>query len=150
MHKPAKWRLRIAASEGAEQMKSSLTSGIVLLGLLVISGLPASAQSWANNNQQLMFEDGNFHHFAVDNPRIAQDLMRDPNLANDPRYLATHPQLTNFMKQYPNAGATLRANPQAFLHQDARRTTGGNYPGGHYAPYPTEHHHHHHDDHWHY
>jgi hypothetical protein len=121
-------------------MRSAVTVCIVLFALLVIPVLPASAQLWANN-QQMMFEDGNFNHFAAANPQIAQDLMRNPNLVNDPRYLATHPQLVSFMKKYPHAAASLRANPQAFLRHDFRSTTGSNSNS-----YSSWHQHHH----WHY
>lgn len=134
-------------------MRSNLTACMALFGLLVLPVLPASAQLWANNtnNQQLMFEDGNFNHFAADNPRITQELMSNPNLIHNPSYLAAHPQLVNFMNKYPQAAASMRANPQAFLHQDVSRTTGNNYnAGGYHDPNHPEYHHHHHDEHWHY
>ena len=113
----------------------------MLLGLQMIAASPASAQFWGNN-QQMMFEEGNFEHFAAANPQIANELMRNPNLVNDPRYLASHPQLMAFMKQYPHAAASMHENPAGFIHQYGRSTGAGAAAYG-------EHHHHHHDD-WHY
>ena len=103
-----------------------LIAAALLVGQVTIWVRPAAAQSWGYS-QQMMFEDGNFNHFAAANPQIAQQLLHDPNLANDPRYLATHPQLVTFMNKYPNAAASLRANPQAFLRQDERNS--GMNPG---------------------
>jgi hypothetical protein len=120
-------------------------AAVLLVGQVGLRVLPAAAQSWGYS-QQMMFEDGNFNHFAAANPQIAQQLLHDPNLVNDPRYLATHPQLVNFMKKYPYAAASLRANPQAFLHQDMRNS--GLNPGNLGGPPPDHHHrhHHHHDN----
>jgi hypothetical protein len=109
-------------------MKSAVSAGLTLLVLLAIPAATVSAQLWVNN-QQMMFEDGNFNHFAASNP----------NLVNDPRYLASHPQLMAFMRKYPYAATSLRSNPQAFLRHDTRS-----------ANDPHAGHHHHHDDHWHY
>lgn len=117
-----------------------LITAALLVGQFAIRVRPAAAQSWGYS-QQMMFEDGNFNHFAAANPEIAQQLVRDPNLVNDPRYLATHPQLVSFMNKYPYAAASLRENPQAFLRQDMRSS--GLNPGNAGEP-PHDHHHHHH------
>jgi hypothetical protein len=63
-------------------MRSAVTVCIVLFALLVIPVLPASAQLWANNQQRCLKTATSITSAA--NPQIAQDLMRNPNLVNDP------------------------------------------------------------------
>lgn len=109
-------------------MQKIVTSGAIIGLVLCLNAATAWAQApgWGNS-QQMVFEDGNFNNFAKANPQIAQELTRDPNLVNNPNYLASHPALQTFMQKYPNAAASLRSNPRAFLRQDYARTT-GQYP----------------------
>jgi len=56
-----------------------------------------------------------FARFLGDHPRVAQDLRRNPSLANNGDYLEDHKELREFLRDHPAIREELRVNPRAFL-----------------------------------
>jgi len=57
-----------------------------------------------------------FARFLDDHPRVAQDLRRNPSLANNGDYLEDHKELRQFLRDHPGIREELRVNPSAFLY----------------------------------
>ena len=49
-----------------------------------------------------------------DHPEVAGELKKDPNLINDPNYLAKHPELNNYLAQHPGIRREAEAHPESF------------------------------------
>ena len=50
---------------------------------------------------------------------VRADLTKNPNLVNDPSYLAKHPHLKAFLEQHPNTREELKENPSAFMKSES-------------------------------
>jgi hypothetical protein len=57
----------------------------------------------------------NFGHFLGDHSTVAEQLSKDPSLANNKEYLANHPELGEYLKAHPAMTQQLAANPQAVM-----------------------------------
>ena len=58
-----------------------------------------------------------FDEFLDKHPQIAQDLQKNPALANDPSYLSSHPELKKFLDGYGGVRHELKTRPQEFMEQ---------------------------------
>jgi hypothetical protein len=47
--------------------------------------------------------------------RIADELSKNPSLANNKEYLENHPALSDYLKAHPQVHEELSENPQSFL-----------------------------------
>ncbi|MFZ0285804.1 MAG: hypothetical protein WAL32_11295 [Terriglobales bacterium] len=54
------------------------------------------------------------NRFMKDHPEVAGELKKDPNLINDPNYLAKHPELNNYLAQHPGIRREAEAHPESF------------------------------------
>lgn len=61
-----------------------------------------------------------FDTFLDSHPNIAQELYREPSLAQSSQYLANHPELQEYLQAHPNISQALAANPRGFMDQEAR------------------------------
>lgn len=117
-------------------LKLSKFFGILslLIGLSVILG--TATASWADS---LRNEMGDFQHFLYEHPRIAADLQRDPQLANNRRYLNDHDNLRDFLHNHPQVRRELSVNPGRAMAGSYSRNSGryGDYRsyGGDYRRY---------------
>ncbi len=59
-----------------------------------------------------------FNHFLQRNPDTARDIWRRPELVNDRGFVDNHPELRDWMSNYPEAANELRANPDAFMDRE--------------------------------
>jgi hypothetical protein len=65
---------------------------------------------WDNDREIASFE-----RFLDDHPRVAQDLRRNPSLANNGDYLEDHKELREFLRDHPAIREELRVNPRAVM-----------------------------------
>jgi phage-related protein len=49
---------------------------------------------------------------------VKADLAKNPNLVNDPTYVAKHPHLRDYLENHPNTRQELRDNPAAFVSRE--------------------------------
>lgn len=61
-----------------------------------------------------------FDVFLDGHPDIAQQLSKDPSLADNPKYLRNHPALQQFVQAHPGLRSELAENPQAVLRSEER------------------------------
>jgi GrpB-like predicted nucleotidyltransferase (UPF0157 family) len=59
-----------------------------------------------------------FGQFLGGHSTVAQQLSKDPSLANNKEYLATHPELGEYLKVHPAMTQQLAENPQAVMGSD--------------------------------
>lgn len=60
----------------------------------------------------------NFDQYLDKHQDVRNDLAKNPNLVDDPSYLAKHPHLKAFLEQHPNTRAELKQNPGAFMKSE--------------------------------
>jgi hypothetical protein len=68
-------------------------------------------------------EMASFGEFLGSHSSIAQELSRNPGLANDDDYRKTHPDFQQYLKTHPGIQEQLRQNPQVFV-KSAQQPTG--------------------------
>jgi hypothetical protein len=69
-----------------------------------------------NNDRHAM---NNTDSFLAQHPGMAKQLNADPNLIDNPKYLAQHPALQNYLNQHPGIANEWKDHPKAFA--DAAR-----------------------------
>jgi GrpB-like predicted nucleotidyltransferase (UPF0157 family) len=70
-------------------------------------------------------EIGSFSGFLEGHDRIADELTKNPSLANNQEYLENHPELRDYLKAHPQVHEELSENPQAFLQSTQQFKTRG-------------------------
>ncbi|HZU42985.1 MAG TPA: hypothetical protein VE994_09965 [Terriglobales bacterium] len=60
----------------------------------------------------------NFDQYLDKHQDVRSDLSKNPNLINDPNYLAKHPHLKAFLEEHPNTRQELKENPSAFMKSE--------------------------------
>lgn len=117
-----------------------LKSWLALPALAIIfgAGMPANAQSApAQNNGTVQDRDSDvtrqelaeFDQFLDSHREIAQQLQKDPSLANDPDYVTNHPDLQRYLQDHPAIREELKENANGFMKDEAvyeRREDGQN------------------------
>jgi hypothetical protein len=69
-----------------------------------------------------------FDRFLDGHPEIAEQLRKNPSLADQPQFLKTHPALQTFLQDQPGIRQDLRQDPNAFMKQeDAFERTSRDY-----------------------
>jgi hypothetical protein len=61
---------------------------------------------------------GEFNRFLDGHPEIAEQLRKDPSLADNPQFLKSHPVLQTYLQNQPEIRQDLRQDPNAFLRQE--------------------------------
>ncbi len=59
-----------------------------------------------------------FGQFLGGHSAVAEQLSRDPSLANNKEYLANHPELAEYLKAHPTVTQQLSENPQAVMNSN--------------------------------
>ncbi len=65
-------------------------------------------------------EVGRFDEFLDHHRQVDRDLRKNPNLINDPNYLAKHPGLQQWMQSHPAAAREMRENPKSFMRDERK------------------------------
>jgi hypothetical protein len=60
-------------------------------------------------------EMASFGQFLSGHSTIAEQLSKDPSLANNKEFLANHPELSEYLKAHPGVTQQLGTNPQAVM-----------------------------------
>jgi hypothetical protein len=53
-------------------------------------------------------------------PEVAQELARDPRLADNQQYLAAHPGLEKYLAHHPEVRTDLQQHPERFMQAESR------------------------------
>src|SRR5579862_3374331 len=73
----------------------------------------------ALNSSAFAFEgEGAFYDFLQDHPQMKRDLEQNPNLANDPAYLESHPQFKQFYRNHGEVRDELRSNARSLMGRE--------------------------------
>jgi hypothetical protein len=67
-----------------------------------------------------------FNRFLDDHREIAEQVRKDPRLADDREFVQNHPALDTFLRNNPGVRDDLRQDPNAFMHQEDRLNMGEN------------------------
>ncbi len=65
-------------------------------------------------------ERANFDQFLDSHREIAEQLRKDPSLADNQQFLKTHPALQTYLQDHPAVRQELKNDPNAFMHQEDR------------------------------
>jgi phage-related protein len=68
-------------------------------------------------------ELASFNEFMGGHDKIADELSKNPSLANNKEYLENHPALKEFLQSHPKVHEELSANPQSFLQSAQQLNT---------------------------
>jgi hypothetical protein len=73
-----------------------------------------------SHNRETSFHDrdrdpASFGQFLGGHAAVAQQLSKDPSLANNKEFLANHPDLQDYLKSHPGVKDDLARNPQAAI-----------------------------------
>ncbi|HEY6293143.1 MAG TPA: hypothetical protein VI455_16450 [Terriglobia bacterium] len=108
---------------------------------------PNLAKAGASNPQRLMSVDQKFRQsgMAVDqtqtksyddfmhsHPQVAEQVKKDPSLANNAEFIQSHPQYEQYLKDHPDIKTDLQQHPEHFLNRAA--TYNEHHPAPHPAP----------------
>ena len=62
----------------------------------------------------------NFDRFLDSHRETAEQLRKDPSLADNQQYLKDHPELQAYLQQHPAVQQELKNNPNTFMQEEAR------------------------------
>lgn len=65
-------------------------------------------------------ELAHFNEFLDTHRETAEQLRKDPSLANNPQFLKEHPALQTYLQDHPGIGQELKDNPNAFMGEEER------------------------------
>lgn len=65
-------------------------------------------------------ELANFDRFLDSHRETAEQLRKDPSLADNQQYLKDHPELQAYLQQHPAVQQELKNNPNGFMHEENR------------------------------
>jgi hypothetical protein len=66
-----------------------------------------------------------FGQFLSGHSTVAEQLSKDPSLANNKEFLASHPELGEFLKTHPGVTQQLATNPQAVMSSNSAMQASG-------------------------
>ena len=69
----------------------------------------------SRNHDMASRERANFGEFLASHSSIAQQLSKDPGLANNEEFRETHPEFQQYLKAHPGVQEQLKQNPQMFM-----------------------------------
>jgi len=78
------------------------------------------------NRQEL----ARFDQFLDTHRETADQLRKDPSLADNPEFVRNHPALQTYLQDHPELREQLKSNPNAFMQQEARYTRDDNREDG--------------------
>ncbi len=104
---------------------------LLFITLCLAAGLVASAPAqsptaapWpsptAGDRDINRTELNNFDRYLDDHPEVARDLKNNPNLINNPNWLAQHPSTKQFLNNHPGVREEATENPTQFMNRENR------------------------------
>lgn len=58
--------------------------------------------------------------FLDQHPEVEKDLEKNPKLADDPKFVAAHPELRKFLNEHPKVNGALASKPKATIQREKR------------------------------
>jgi len=98
--------------------RKQLKHTVAVLAVVVFAGAIATAamaQDWRAPHPL-----ANTDHYLDHHPEIAQQLERHPGLVDDPRYVANHPGLHEFLATHRVARAEWKSHPYRYMNRENR------------------------------
>jgi hypothetical protein len=71
-----------------------------------------------------------FDTFLDSHPEIAEQLRKNPTLADNQQFLQNHPALQQFLQEHPRIQAQLQQDPRVFMREEDHFDRRGEYPRG--------------------
>jgi hypothetical protein len=99
-------------------MKKQLKKILTALAVVVLSGAlsgAAIAQDWRGPHPLATTD-----HYLDRHPEVARQLQRHPGLVDDPRYVAKHPGLREYLTTHPVARAEWKSHPYSYMTREDR------------------------------
>lgn len=76
-----------------------------------------------------------FDGYLDKHPDVAQELSRNPRLIDDPKYLANHPELRDYVRDHPRMARAFRRHPDRFMRREHAYDRGENrWDRAHHRP----------------
>jgi hypothetical protein len=97
-------------------MKRSLT----VLCAAIFAGLLASPAMAQVNRDITPGEVANFDQFLDSHPKVAAELVKDPQLVNNQEFMEHHQGLRNFLANHPGVREEIRETPGQFMLREAK------------------------------
>ncbi len=72
----------------------------------------------AGDNDITRTELRNFDNYLDSHPEVAKDLQKNPRLIDDPKYIAAHPGMKEWLDHHPNTRRELRENAKTFMARE--------------------------------
>ena len=95
------------------------TAGAMLTGIpLIATAQNAPAAVQPPDHDTTRAELRKFDGFLDRHPEVAEQLRKNPNLINNPKYMANHPQLRDFLEDHPRVREEVKENPRAFMNRE--------------------------------
>jgi hypothetical protein len=110
-------------------MRKRLLTSLTLPTLMTFAGVGASAHAQSEpsqtsrpvqDNDASRQELSRFDQFLDDHREIADQLRKDPSLANNDEFLKDHPALQTYLQNHPGIREQIRENPNVFMHEETR------------------------------
>ncbi len=67
-------------------------------------------------------EQNQMDRYLTNHPEEAKQLHENPNLVNDPKWLAQHPKVQSYMNQHPSLKQSAAANPKSLVNNTEHHT----------------------------
>ena len=86
---------------------------VLLFGGFFTTAIDSRTPAYARDRQERMEDEvRQFHKFLNSHPKVATELRKDPELAENKRYLKKHPELASFLKHHPAIKRELKLHPR--------------------------------------
>lgn len=98
--------------------RHQLKKTVAALAVVVFSGAigtAALAQNWRGPHPLATTD-----HYLDHHPEVARQLQRHPGLVDDPRYVAEHPGLHEYLATHPVARAEWKSHPYRYMTREDR------------------------------
>ena len=89
--------------------------------------------TWSHGSPVSRFDNG----YLDEHPEVAQQLAKDPHLADNPQYLANHPGLDQYFASHPEVRTDLQQHPDRFMNREGHYENYENHGNYGYGAHPV-------------
>lgn len=108
-----------------KKMSTAMALGAGLLlgtsGLSLGQQQPAPSPSpaaTADQREDVRDAQHNMGEFLGQHPELREQLNKNPNLINDPKFVSEHPDLQKYMQDHPKIADHWKAHPNSVMHHE--------------------------------
>jgi len=87
-------------------------------------------QARNNNNDITYHEVATMDQFLDKHPEVTEQLQKHPDLIDDKKWVANHPELQHFLADHPEVRQQFDEHPDAFMHDEDRYERSEDQHGG--------------------